>query len=246
MVLVGVTISLPSAARAFPGIHVGNGWCGEDVAKDWVCWRRGVVLQQGSRIPFDHPVLAREGTPIVTASRSKARLSFKAQATCTLGELSQIFPRTGAANSLYSQKRGWSSCTDPTGTPVKLFCDDPEEPCPAEVRTKGTSLYKFSAGGTAAASISEEERHRVRIVSCSGSIRIKLENGEVFAGGPRFNGRLIVQVEELVLVLGEGHEVRTRIIVTGQVPGRGECADRAIQMQEAAALGSRHPIARGG
>jgi hypothetical protein len=236
MLLVGLGLH-GSSANAFPGVDFGARWCGHDASRDWVCHQRGAVYQNGSLISRDRAVVANEGQ-ISTASLSKARLSFRNQAICTLEESSEIYPRYGPTNSLYSQERGASSCTSPRGKSIRLLCGR-REGCPAQVRTRGTSLFKVFDTAAARSSAVEDVHRQARIVSCSGFIKVIVANGEVFQGGSNGRNRFVVVITESRRVTSEEGfeeaEESLEVTLSGRIPGRGDCRDRLVREQEAAA-----------
>jgi hypothetical protein len=229
----GATADDTSAAR------FGARWCGGDASTDWVCHRRGAVYQAGALLPHGRAVTATEGVPISTGSLSKARLSFRGQAICTLEESSEIYPRQGPPSSLYSQEWGSSSCTSPRGKSIRLLCGQRER-CPAQVRTTGTSLFKVFGTGAARSSATEEVRRQARIVSCSGFVRVVADGG-VFEGGSNGRNRFVVVIVERRRVVSEEgsqeSEESLKVTLSGHVPGRGDCRDQVVREQEAAVLG---------
>jgi hypothetical protein len=218
----------------------GARWCGSDTSRDWVCHRRGAVYQAGALLPPDHAVEATEGAAISTGSLSKARLTFRSQAICTLEESSEVYPRHGPPSSLYSQEWGSSSCTSSRGKSIRLLCGQRER-CPAQVRTKGTSLFKVFGTAAARSSATEEFDRRVRIVSCSGFIRVVVDNGEVLEGGSSGRNRFVVVIRQRRRVVSEEGteegEESLEVILSGRVPGRGDCRDQVVREQEAAVRG---------
>jgi hypothetical protein len=214
-------------------------WCGSSDAFDWVCRWHGAVFSDGSLLAKRIP--APSGKSVVTGPRSEAHLSFRNQANCTLGESSQIYPRDGAPNSLFSQQYGSSSCTSRLSrSAVRLLCG-PAEPCPAEVRAKGTILLAFPLPGAAGASSTEALSRRVRIVLCAGFLRVTTADGDEAAGGATGNNRYVIVVEELSKhTVEEGldeAERSTSINVIGKLAGAGDCTEPMVEAQESTTYG---------
>jgi hypothetical protein len=181
---------------------------------------------------------------ITTAPRSLARLSFKGQARCTLGgvSLSRIFVRDQVPGNLFTQEQGYSSCTTlHGGSPINILCG-PAEPCPTELRARGTYLVKIEAPA-ATSSSTEVVRRTARLVICAGAVRVRVslpftsaESGGSVSGRNRF----VILVEETIShtddeapgEVGHASSESINLNVIGTQPGPGECASPPVREQE--------------
>jgi hypothetical protein len=150
-------------------------------------------------------------------------------------------PRDGI---LLRQQLGDSACTTPHH-PVSIeLCAGGGAECIARLRVEGTALARvFSPEVTA--SMTETVYRRMRIVSCSGQIRLRA-GGQVAAGGARGRNRYVLEVVEtssrteseattVTTEMPDGTTITTTsgagsasssaisIIEIGELPGRGPC-----------------------
>lgn len=244
LALIGISVSAlllvsllagPEGSKAARFVH----WCGDPAANDWVCHQKGVVFKENETISGRRAVPVEVGAAITTASRSRARLTFKNQATCRLGgdELSRIHVRSGAPSALFTQEQGDSSCTSLyTGQPINVLCD-PDEVCETEIRARGTVLIKVPPPG-AVASATEVVRRIARIVLCAGFVRVRVESDGAStesASGTSGTSRYVIVVEETSRVIehegGRETEDSVHIGFEGREPGPGDCADEGVREQ---------------
>jgi hypothetical protein len=224
----------PTAASAFDEPP-----CGVDQTIDWVCPLQGVVVAKRRQLysPGTFPILNRR---LITGRGSAARLAFRDQATCTLGESSVIFPRKGMADTLFTQKRGSASCSSVRTANIGILCGRVER-CPAELRGDGDFLYKSLRPRGAQASGARVIRRRIEVVSCDGFIEVlvRTRNGLSRASGsgsPGHRVRIVVDVISKVVRTRFGVSIysygSSRTIGEAGTPAAEECEASFAQRSE--------------
>lgn len=251
-----MALTLPTTADArFPSSPWGDQRCAR-LSGDSVCRWRGLVqvadrvgaaLAPEQLLPLRQARrLGGEGTRVTTGPNAVARLLFRGRARCRLGGSGQpgdYFAHPGE-ETLFNQYLGYASCTSFNGSAPKeasVLCS-PEEPCPATLRWNGTFFTK-SRPPEATSSLVDSYVRRVRIVVCSGFVRVRAEDEHGFAEGGGHadrDSRWVIVVEEKRTTTYEEGPTGTvtdtsksvRISLSQREQGRGGCASSSIEEQE--------------
>lgn len=251
-----LALGFPAAADArFPSSPWGDQWCAR-LSGDSVCRWRGLVrvadrvgadLAPEQLLPLRQArLLGGEGTRVTTGPNAIARLLFRGRARCRLGGNGQpgdYFAHPGE-ETLFNQYLGYASCTSLGSSIPKeatVLCS-PEEPCPATLRWNGTFFTK-SGSPEATSSLVDTYVRRVRIVVCSGFVRVQAEDENSFAEASGYAGsdsRWVIVVEEKRTTTYEegptgtvtGTSKSVYISFSQREKGRGGCAASSIEEQE--------------
>lgn len=257
-VVLGLTLlqtasPLTGAAAARPG--GSTGWCGPSPRADWACGWKGEGFLTPRGLP-EQPLLLRRPLPLPMESRVRvvptgsARLSFRAEAHCTVGgksaEASEVVTRW-EPDVLMRQISGDSSCTiRGKAAPVTTFCEASEERCPVRIRALGTFLLQGPEPlPEALASLSESVERHARLVICDGVARIKIEDEPEEAVG-RADGpnRFVITIDEAIAhakaevttpfssAFAEATSSILSLSVIGTQRGPGPCKASVVQQQQ--------------
>lgn len=236
LAIVAASLAIPgNSAATYSAPSPG---CAEiPTERDWVCPLQGSVLVKGSPLGLERitPLTKKR---LTTWPGSFARLTFKGQANCFLGESSEIFPRTGRhSDALFSQMRGSASCLSSEPGSVRIACSADEQ-CPIEMRANGEFLFKSKVPPPARTSSVTTSRQLISIVSCSGFVeaRVKLPGGSAHAfgtgtPGTRFVIVIRVVTRRAVWPWGASEESFAFVRSEGTSPGPADCVDSFVEEQ---------------
>lgn len=263
-----LVLTLLSAIALLPGTSAAryappNGWCGPSQKADWACgWEGTSSLTPPGGV--EQPLPLRSARSLPRGSRVKAapsgstRLTFRAQAHCTVGgksaETSEVVARW-EPDVLMRQISGDSSCTiRGKGAPVTTFCEASETHCPVRIRALGTFLLQGPQPyPEALASLSESFERHARLVICDGVAGIKVEDEpEEVVGRADGHNRFVITIDEAIVhveaeatahvedettsATGSASAEATASIISltviGTLRGPGPCKASVVQEQE--------------
>lgn len=254
-----LALVLPAFASArFEGNLGRATWCLR-LSGDSVCsWRgkvraadrvAGVLAPEQLLPPHQSRLIGSEGTRVGTGRNAVAHVLFRGRARCTLGGQGQPgdYFTHASEETLFNQYLGYSSCSSLRGRAPReagVLCSESEEPCPATIGWTGTFFTKTVAS-EATASIVDTYTQRQRIVVCSGSIRVRVEDERSSAeasGGASGNSRYVIVIEEVRTTTYEedpdgtstatGTSNSVSIVAEQHQRGRGACESSSISEQE--------------
>jgi len=236
--LVGTSVILALSLLVSTSAAKAEGeWCDGDTVQDWVCPLEGTVYaaKRPLRLQLPVPINNRR---LVTAVRSSARLTFGDRATCTLNEVSEIFPDGLHPDTIFTQRRGSASCWSRRPSRVGIACGRTER-CPTELRADGSFLYKsFPPSGATASSVTIR-RQRLQVVSCQGFVEVRvLTPGGIqkASGGGSPESRLVIEIVVVTKTIerrwGVVSEEFAKIRSIVRDPRLEECESSAVREEE--------------
>lgn len=253
LAVLAATTLLPGASAA-TRYAPGNGWCGPSRTADWVCgWQGASFLTppEGVEQPLPQRRALRlpQGSRVKAAPSGSSRLTFRAEAHCTVGgessEASEVVARW-EPDVLMRQISGDSSCTiRGRAAPITTFCEASEVHCPVRIRAEGTFLLKGPTNPEALASLSESVERHARLVICDGVARIKVEGEhEEVMGRANGHNRFVITIDEAVAhaavevtfpggsASAEATASIFSLTVIGTLRGPGPCNASVVQEQK--------------
>jgi|GEM_PF-3001576 len=185
----GVMVLLALSILATGPGAAANEWCGDD-GSDWLCWEGGLVKSDGSVLNGSEPRRLQPRAKVWVAKNSRAKITFASDAFCTIGGVpiaTEVITRYRRA--LFMQTSGATSC-DSRGTHrvhFGAYCGVNRK-CPVRFWASGKVLAEFASTDLEEGSSSllfpvppafrgfaGAVRRELRVVVCSGSFRIEID-----------------------------------------------------------------------